>query len=93
MNLRFWKRPSAPKLEAKISIPEIWSDERGIALRGWILTPGGPPEWLELIADDIAVPVVSWHHVRRSQQNIRSSDQERDADSGPICREACRERC
>ncbi len=61
MNLRFWKRPSAPKLEAKISIPEIWSDERGIALRGWILTPGGPPEWLELIADDIAVPVVSWH--------------------------------
>lgn len=48
-------------LESKISIPEIWSDEQGIALRGWILTVDGPPESLELTIDGHDIPIINWH--------------------------------
>lgn len=61
MKFRLSRQPSSPQLEPKISIPEVWSDEHGIALRGWILTPDGPPDELELIVDGLAVPVVDWH--------------------------------
>ncbi|MEO8440776.1 MAG: methyltransferase domain-containing protein [Spartobacteria bacterium] len=47
--------------EPRISLPEIWSDEYGVAVRGWILTPDGPPDTLELILDGNRVPVSSWH--------------------------------
>src|SRR4051812_41975451 len=61
MKLKSWKRARPPQLEARISIPEVWSDENGIALRGWILTPKGPPDELELTVDGRAIPVIDWH--------------------------------
>jgi hypothetical protein len=45
----------------KIRIPEVWSDEQGIALRGWILTIDGPPKSLEITLDGQNIPIVSWH--------------------------------
>lgn len=61
MKLPFRKSRAPAALEPRISIPEVWSDERGIAVRGWILTPHGPPETLEIIVDDTPIPVLSWH--------------------------------
>ena len=47
--------------EPKIKLPQIWSDEHGVAVRGWILTSNGPPDSLELILDGTPIPVKSWH--------------------------------
>lgn len=57
----FRKHVPAGGLEPRISIPEIWSDEKGVAVRGWILTLHGPPDVLEIVVDGKSVPVVSWH--------------------------------
>lgn len=61
MKFSFTKLSAAQQLEPKISVPEIWSDEKGLALRGWILTPNGPPDMLEIVVDGKSVPVLSWH--------------------------------
>jgi methyltransferase family protein len=57
-----WRRQKKDAGEQiKISIPEIWSDENGIALRGWVLTENGPPDELEVLLDGEPIPVVGWH--------------------------------
>jgi len=57
-----WRRKTGSHAaEARISIPEVWSDENGIALRGWILTQDGPPDNLEIFLGDQRIPVVGWH--------------------------------
>lgn len=61
MKLTFRKGSAADALEPRVSIPEVWSDEKGIAVRGWILTPNGPPTSLQIVIDGRSIPVVAWH--------------------------------
>lgn len=61
VNFTLFKSSQPSALEPKISVPEMWSDEHGTALRGWILVPNGPPDRLELVLDGEPIPVLSWH--------------------------------
>src|SRR6187401_1028293 len=61
MNFRLGSKPKARSLAPRLSLPEIGSDEHGIALRGWMLTSNGPATSLELVLDGQPIPVVSWH--------------------------------
>ncbi len=61
MKFAFHSSAKKAQPEPRISLPQVWSDEYGVAIRGWILTPGGPPDLLELLLDGRPVPVVSWH--------------------------------
>jgi hypothetical protein len=44
-----------------INISDFWSDQNGIAVRGWVANQARPPDDLELVCDGATVPVTSWH--------------------------------
>src|SRR3982750_1109337 len=50
-----------PKGDIAVNISDFWSDQNGIAVRGWVSAEAGPPDDLEFVCDGATVPVTSWH--------------------------------
>ena len=50
-----------PKGDIAVNISDFWSDQNGIAVRGWVSAEVGPPDHLEFVCDGATVPVTSWH--------------------------------
>ena len=47
--------------EIAVNISDFWSDQQGVALRGWVSAASGPPDDLEFVFEDTVVPITSWH--------------------------------
>ena len=50
-----------PTGDISVNISDFWSDQNGIAVRGWVSAESGPPNDLEFVCDGARVPVTSWH--------------------------------
>jgi hypothetical protein len=50
------------KHELPVNISDYWADQWGIGVKGWVSSAeAAPPDDLELICDQVVVPITSWY--------------------------------